>query len=359
MKIYTCSKCESLLYFENNICLSCGHSLGFDPFTLSLLTLTSENDGRFSTISDSSSVYRYCKNAEYGVCNWLINASQASPYCQACSLNRVIPALSIEENLKRWKNIENAKHRLIYSLLRLQLPIDARDEQDETGLAFDFLADGSSKEKVMTGHDDGVITLNIEEGDEAARVKHKLNLGEKYRTLLGHFRHEIGHYYWDVLIDNTKHIEKFRELFGDEQKDYTAALESYYKDGPIGNWSEHFISPYATSHAWEDWAETWAHYLHMMDTLETAYAFGIRVNSAELQEYPVVKANIKIDPYEIPEYGQIVKMWLPLSFALNSLNRSMGHSDFYPFIISSPVIEKLKFIHELCFHHSRQIKAIA
>ncbi len=359
MKIYTCGNCHNLLYFENNICLSCGHNVGFDPMTLSLLTLIPEDETSFSDILDKSSVYQYCKNAEHGVCNWLITSSQHDPYCKACSLNHVIPSLTNEENLKRWKKIEEAKHRLIYSLLRLQLPIDSKTENEETGLAFDFMANVSSKERVMTGHDNGTITLNIEEGDEVEQVQHKLNLGEKYRTLLGHFRHEIGHYYWDTLIKNSKLIGKFRKLFGDEQKDYATALETYYKDGPIANWNEHYISPYATSHAWEDWAETWAHYLHMMDTLETAYAFGIRVDPAEMSDDPANKVNIKSDPYEIAEFGQIVKKWLPLSFALNSLNRSMGYGDFYPFIISSPMIEKLKFIHELCFSYSQQNKIIA
>ena len=359
MKIYTCGNCHSLLYFENNICLSCGHSLGFDPVSLTLLTLKPKDETSFSDILDKSSVYRFCKNAEHGVCNWLISASQETPYCQACALNRVIPSLTSEENKKRWKKIEEAKHRLIYSLLRLQLPFEPKNENEETGLAFDFMANESPKKRVMTGHDNGAITINIEEGDEVEQVRHKMDMGEKYRTLLGHFRHEIGHYYWDALIKNSKLIGKFRQLFGDEQKDYAAALETYYKDGSPTNWSEQYISPYATAHAWEDWAETWAHYLHMMDTLETAYSFGIRIDPAELHDDPANKVNIKSDPYEISDYGQIVKKWLPLSFALNSLNRSMGHGDFYPFIISSPVIEKLKFIHELCFSHSRQNKIIA
>ena len=352
MKLYTCSNCHSLIYFENNICLHCGYSLGFNSNTLSLITLVTENDHLYSNIQNKKELYRYCKNAEYATCNWLVPSAQNSEYCQACELNRVIPALTSEENLRRWKNIEIAKHRLVYSLLRLRLPVSKKIDNEETGIAFDFLADSSPKEKVITGHDNGVITLNIEEADEAARVRHKLDLGEKYRTLLGHFRHEIGHYYWELLIKNSDALEKYRLLFGDEEEDYTKALETYYKNGAPSNWSENYISPYATSHPWEDWAETWAHYLHMMDTLETAFSFGIRIQPDMVQDTKSIQASIQQDPYDMTDFGQIIKWWLPLTFAVNSLNRSMGHSDFYPFVITEPVVKKLQFIHELCLKNA-------
>jgi hypothetical protein len=352
MKLYTCSNCHSLIYFENNICLHCGYSLGFDANTLSLITLVPENNHLFSNIQNKQEIFHYCKNAEYGTCNWLIHPSPETDFCAACELNRVIPALTSDENLKRWKSIEIAKHRLVYSLLRLRLPVSKKIDNEETGIAFDFLADTSPKEKVITGHDNGTITLNIEEADEAARVRHKLDLGERYRTLLGHFRHEIGHYYWELLIKNTDALEKYRSLFGNEEKDYSEALEIYYKNGAPADWSEHFISPYASSHAWEDWAETWAHYLHMMDTLETAFSFGIRIQPDMIQDTKRIQASIQQDPYDMTDFSQIIKWWLPLTFAVNSLNRSMGHSDFYPFVISEPVVKKLQFIHELCLRNA-------
>ena len=352
MKLYTCSNCHSLIYFENNVCLHCGYSLGFDATTLSLITLVSEKDNLFSNIQNKTEKYRFCKNAEYSTCNWLIPASKKDDFCLACELNRTIPDLRKDENLKRWKNIEIAKHRLVYSLLRLRLPVQKKIENEETGIAFDFMASTSAKEKVITGHDNGTITLNIEEADEAERVRHKMDLGERYRTLLGHFRHEIGHYYWEVLIKNTGEIEKYRDLFGIEENDYAEALETYYKKGAPGDWSENFISPYATSHSWEDWAETWAHYLHMMDTLETAFSFGIRIQPDMVQDTKGIQASIQQDPYDMTDFNQIVKWWLPLTFAVNSLNRSMGHSDFYPFVISEPVVEKLEFIHELCLKNA-------
>jgi len=352
MKLYTCSHCHSLIYFENNICLHCGYSLGFDAATLNLVTLVPETENRFCNEQNRNEKFRYCKNAEYSACNWLIRDAEHAEYCTACELNRTIPDLTKEENLKRWRNIEVAKHRLIYSLLRLRLPVTKKKDDEEAGIAFDFLAATSAKDKVITGHENGVITLNIEEADEAARVRHKQDLGERYRTLLGHFRHEIGHYYWEVLIKDSDEMGRFRQLFGNEEIDYAEALETYYKNGPAPNWSRDFISPYASSHPWEDWAETWAHYLHLMDTLETAFSFGIRIQPDMIQDTKQIQASIQQDPYDMTDFNQIMKWWLPLTFAVNSLNRSMGHSDFYPFVISEQVVHKLEFIHALCLKHA-------
>ena len=348
MKVYSCSNCESPLYFENNICLSCKHPTGFDASVLSMITLTGDEKNGYTDIAHNKQAHRYCLNATYGTCNWLIPLQQTSPYCQACELNRIIPELSLPENLRRWKNIEIAKHRLVYSLLLLQLPVVVKKDNEEEGIAFDFMADTSPVQKVMTGHDNGTITLNIDEADEAERVRHKMDLGEKYRTLLGHFRHEIGHYYWDVLIKNTSSLKRFRELFGDDQKDYQTSLETYYNNEVPPDWGDHFISPYATAHPWEDWAETWAHYLHLMDTLETAFSFGIAIRPQKISGEQDMGTNISQDPYNIANFDRIIRMWIPLTFAVNSLNRSMGHADFYPFVISPDVIEKLKFIHEVC-----------
>jgi hypothetical protein len=193
-----------------------------------------------------------------------------------------------------------------------------------------------------------VITINAVEADEVERVSNKVYLGEQYRTLLGHFRHEIGHYYWDVLIQTSPLLDNFHQLFGDETIDYGDALQRHYQNGAPGNWRDNFISPYAASHPWEDWAESWSHYLHMMDTLETAHAFGIAIRPDHNSQTEILTADIKKDPYHCENFEDIIKMWLPLTFAVNSLNRSMGHSDFYPFVISPAVVNKLKFIHEVC-----------
>ena len=348
MKVYTCHNCQNPLYFENSQCLKCSHPVGFDPVNLSMITLTRGKGNVFSNALNQQEQYNYCRNAEYGVCNWLLPASPGAEYCIACALNRVIPSLDSDQNRQRWKNMEVAKHRLVYSLLRLHLPFHVVREGKEESIFFDFMADTPNGEKVMTGHDNGIITINIAEADEAERVRNKLDLGERYRTLLGHFRHEIGHYYWDVLIKGGAAQEQFRRLFGDERKDYAAALEAYYNNGAPADWNQRFISQYATAHPWEDWAETWAHYLHMMDTLETAWSFGIRIDPVEIEDDAGIKISNMREPYDQTDFSRLIKRWLPLCFAVNSLNRSMGHPDFYPFILSTPVIEKLEFIHGLC-----------
>ncbi|MDB5233191.1 MAG: hypothetical protein JWR44_184, partial [Hymenobacter sp.] len=169
-----------------------------------------------------------------------------------------------------------------------------------------------------------------------------------YRTVLGHFRHEVGHYYWDRLIDNTPNLEPFRQLFGDDRTDYEQALKQHYDQGPPADWREHFISAYATTHPWEDWAETWAHYLHIIDTVQTASSFGVRVRPQVSEPEDRLTAQITEDPYESENFDAIMKQWLPLSLALNSLNRSMGLRDVYPFVIPPAVAKKLAFIHQVC-----------
>jgi hypothetical protein len=295
----------------------------------------------------AASGYKYCRNAEYAVCNWLIPATSESGFCLACALNRVIPSLEDNAGPLRWKNMEVAKHRLIYSLLRLHLPFEVTYPGKTESIVFDFMADSPNGERIMTGHDNGIITINIAEADEAQRTRNKQDLGERYRTLLGHFRHEVGHFYWDVLIRDRSVIDKYRQLFGDERKNYSAALATYYSNGAPADWNRRFVSPYATSHPWEDWAETWAHYLHMMDTLETAWSFGISVDPTELDDSAGITTSISHDPYKMKDFNRLIKQWLPLCFAINSMNRSMGHPDFYPFILSGPAIEKLQFIHAL------------
>lgn len=346
MKLYTCDECHNLLYFENNICLKCGYTLGFDAQQLDLITLRAQGDGVFTDLLQVIP-YRFCANAVYATCNWLIPLQQESAFCIACQLNRTIPTLT-PQNLEHWKRIEVAKHRLVYSLLRLKLPVEAKNKNDDSGMAFDFLADVSREKRVLTGHDNGTITLNIEEADEAERVRNKLDLGEKYRTLLGHFRHETGHYYWNVLIHDQPQLERFRSLFGNENADYNEALKNYYANGAPLNWTDHFISPYAAAHPWEDWAESWAHYLHMMDTLETAYYFGLSVHPEKHTGVVAPETEVNRDPYTLYDFHQVFKIWLPLTYAVNSLNRSMGHADFYPFVVAPGVIDKLQFIHQAC-----------
>lgn len=298
-------------------------------------------------------LYHYCTNYIHGTCNWLVPEGSGSGFCKACELNRTIPDLNNSDYNLRWKKLEVAKHRLVYSVLRLKLPLSSKVNDDENGLAFDFVADQSFKpeEKIFTGYSKGIITINIAEADDIEREMVRRAMQEVYRTLLGHFRHEIGHYYWSRLINGTERITGFRELFGDERTDYQEALKQNYRSGAPADWNERYISAYASSHPWEDWAESWAHYMHIIDTLETAYSFGLSVDPLISGSHEDLKADIKIDPYHITDFETIIGYWLPLTFAMNSLNRSMGLNDIYPFVISNPVKEKMKFIHEVIQGH--------
>ena len=174
----------------------------------------------------------------------------------------------------------------------------------------------------------------------------RTQMHEPYRSLLGHFRHEVGHYFWDVLVRDGGRLEDCRAVFGDDSQDYAAALQNHYQNGPPAGWQENYVSRYASTHPWEDWAETWAHYLHIVDTLEMASAFGITVQP-RISRDETLKAVIDLDPYETAAMTDIIDAWLPLTFAMNSLNRAMGQPDLYPFVISPAVMTKLSFVHDV------------
>jgi hypothetical protein len=347
MKLFQCQNCGQPLYFENTLCESCGLALGYLAARETITALRPDTKSvsnpnappRWKALAVSGRRYRYCANYAHGACNWLVRADNPDPFCAACRHNRTIPDLTVPENLAHWRMLEGAKHRLFYTLLKLRLPLVTRLEDPAGGLAFDFLVDGA--QPVLTGHDNGLITINLAEADDAERERRRHQMGEPYRTLLGHFRHEIAHYYWNLLVANSPSIEQFRELFGDERRDYGEALQTYYANGAPADWPERFVSAYAGSHPWEDWAETWAHYFHMVDTLETAGAFGIAVKAKASHR---IATKIDFDPHT-SDMKRLIEGWLPLTFAVNSINRSMGLHDLYPFVLSPPAIAKLSFVH--------------
>ncbi len=296
-------------------------------------------------ISDREKIaYKYCKNKEHEVCNWLLEKDDPHDYCRACQLNRTVPNLSDGKNFPKWRNLEVAKHRLIYQLQKIGLDLNSKMNH-EGGLCFDFIAKRNNP-KVMTGHANGVITILLREADSVLREQMRKEMNEPYRTLIGHLRHEVGHYFWDRLVfDNQYVLSEFRSIFGNEEVNYSDALQAYYKQGAPQNWSSSFISKYATSHPWEDWAETWAHYLHVMDMVETAHFFGLKVNPTDILKN--IKTEVTFDPYTIMDFKTIIQACVPLSFAVNSINRAMGIPDVYPFIVTQPVVNKMTFIHKL------------
>ncbi|MBH0237268.1 zinc-binding metallopeptidase family protein [Methylobrevis albus] len=359
MKLFECQACGQTLDFGNTFCNGCSRRLGFLPDRLELKALDADGE-MFRPVDSPNERWFFCVNAESDACNWMLPEGSDDIACPCCRHNRTIPDLSDPANHALWRRLEGAKHHLFYSLLRLGLPHEDRMQNPTGGLAFDFLSDGidadGNPKPVLTGHEDGLITLNVLEADDAEREKRRAQMGEPYRTLVGHFRHEIAHYYWDVLVRDGGRIDASREAFGDESDDYMAALQRHYQNGPVPGWPDSFISAYAASHPWEDFAETFAHYLHIVDTLDTAKAFGLNLRSP-IGGDRVLRLGIGFDPYDADSAEMLVAAWVPLTFAINSINRSMGQPDLYPFVLSQPVVAKLQFVHDLI--HGHEIAAAA
>jgi len=353
MKTSHC-QCGNRIYFENTQCLNCNSTLGYLADEGLLSALTQVDDIRWQA-STNQRIYRKCRNYEdLNSCNWMIVDSDPGDFCLSCQLSEIIPNLSKPENVERWKQIERAKRRLIYSLYWLGLPIVDKRTDPENGLSFhlmedhehysEFAINPSEKKRVITGHVAGTITLNIEEADSSFREDIRNRLQESYRTILGHLRHESGHYYWDRLVKHSSYLNEFRDLFGDEQENYQEALNNYYQSGPKSDWQISYISAYACSHPWEDWAECWAHYLHMIDTMETANDFGDDIYTSDVvapgqQFSKQYLSSISID--------QIIDEWSRLSVMLNEMNRSLGQADAYPFNLTNVLRDKIAFIHKV------------
>lgn len=353
MKSSEC-QCGNRIYFENSQCVNCHSELGFLADEGVLSSITSVDDNHWQATFNQNT-YRKCENyINQTSCNWMIPESETQVYCLSCRLSEIIPDLSKPENVDRWNRIERAKRRLIYSLFWLGLPLVDKTSDPENGLLFqlmedeehysEFAAVPTITSKVVTGHQNGTITLNIEEADSVLREEIKTRMQERYRTLLGHLRHESGHYYWDILVKNSGLINEFRELFGDEREDYSAALQRYYNEGPKVNWQSQWVSAYASSHPWEDWAECWAHYLHMTDTMETAYDFSGEVY---LPETKITGQQFSKQFLKTMSINQLVDEWFNLSIFINEMTRSLGLPDAYPFLLSDVLINKMDFIHKV------------
>ena len=333
MRDFICPNCGQHLAFENSVCLSCGRPLGFSLDDMALLVIASGDESGQAGFVDADK-YQLCANMHLAECNWLVEKAPIHKLCKSCSLTRTRPNDADTKALAAFADAEKAKRRLIAELHELKLPVVGRDEDPEYGLAFDLLS--SEQQKVFTGHKNGVITLDLAEGDDVHREQLRVAMAEPYRTLLGHFRHEIGHYYFYRLVGpSPEYSRHFRELFGDPDADYQAALDRHYNEGPPKGWEKSFVSSYATMHPAEDWAETFAHYLHIRDTLDTAAAFGFAPAAATFERRVLGPS----------AFDTTIEMWLPLSWALNMINRSMGRDDLYPFVLPAAVLDKMRFIH--------------
>ena len=357
--------CGYPVFFRNYLCLHCGRALGYEPDQASILSLEpAESEGYWLVAGSPAdgTPYRRCANFDQAPqCNWLVapdpihDRSQVEgdraqqTLCRCCRLNRMVPDPGNGQNALLWHKVELAKRRLVSSLIALGLPVASRIAEDpQHGLAFDLLADVEPT-PVSNGHQQGIITLNINEADDAAREAIRSALHEPYRTLLGHVRHESGHYYWSRLLEGSPWHEAFRALFGDERQDYNAALQQHYTHGPVPDWADHCVSAYASAHPWEDWAETWAHYLHMVDTLDTAIGSGINSVHRDLMQDPFdqdVLYRLDEDKESVDHaFLAFFNAWAGLTSVLNEFSLGMGLPDFYPFVLSKQAITKLHFVH--------------
>jgi hypothetical protein len=322
-------QCGQTVFSENTRCINCGRVLGFDPFQGKIFSLDVGPDGRLQ--APDGSLWQLCANREqHQICNGLAAGTAQGTLCASCALNRTIPVLGRPENLRRWRKLENAKRRMITGLSRLGLDVRSKINSHSAGMSFDFMEDQRSHPDVLetfvsTGHENGVITINLLEADEVQRVQARELMGERYRTLLGHFRHEAGHFFYNELTPDSA---AFTRIFRDPYQDYDSALQTYYQDGPLAEWGQHYISAYACSHPLEDWAECFAHYLHMQDALATGSACGLTTVG------------------ESAGFGEQLQAWMGLSMSLNEVSRSLGQRDAYPFIITDDIAQKLAFVDE-------------
>jgi hypothetical protein len=359
MRLYQCQRCGNTVFFENSVCVACGAPLGYAADLQGMTALEpadGEGGGNYIALADRGRRYRFCGNASYGVCNWLLAIDDGEFLCRSCRHNHLAPDLAVAGNLARWGRVEQAKRLLFYSLLKWSLPTPTAKDGASEPLVFNLVADiqtDTGVKPILTGHELGKITLNIAEADADEREKRRVALGEPYRTVLGHFRHEIGHYYWDLLVRDAGGIESFRACFGDERADYGEALAAHYAQGAPANWRDDFISAYAASHPWEDFAETWAHYFHIVDTLETAASLGVSLLPKHVDDDNLAVA-VEFDAYRVGPVAAIMDTWAPVSVALNILSRSLGQPDPYPFVLTEAVVKKFDFVHRLIRGGDRQ-----
>lgn len=328
MKAYRCRVCGNPLYFENSVCVSCGTGLGYARAEREIVPV----DASGVYVDADGWIWHVCRNLGLSGCTWL--APLEGGQCVSCDLTRTRPNDADAAGLANFPLAERAKRHLIVELDALGFPLVGKNQDAVNGLAFDLLS--STLDQVMIAHNDGIVTIDLAEGDDSHRERVRSQLDEPYRTMLGHFRHEVGHYYeWQLveLAGDPDLLARARELFGDETADYQEAVDRHYQDGPPTDWRLAYISSYATMHPYEDFAETWAHYLHICDTLETAVSFGL-VPAAEL----LGRARFR---------DLVSDVWVPLSTALNLVNRSMGKDDLYPFVLADAVLEKLDFVASL------------
>ncbi len=355
MTPFHCSHCAQTVFFENSECGACNSLLGYVPGERNMVAFElpappepgAADDGVppgawFRRGSNGTWLQPCANRINHNVCNWMLDVGDGHTLCISCRLTNVIPSLEDPNNLQHWALIERAKRRLVFSLMDIGLtPQPKTGPEDRQGLSFHLLENQPGGMPVMTGHGDGLITLNIAEADDVFRESARVSMHEPVRTLLGHLRHEVSHYLQQRYVTGTPGEQRCKDLFGDHDADYAAALQAHYSNGSPADWSTRFISAYASAHPWEDWAETCAHYLLVIDAVQTAAAWGLRLDG------PTKASTDDQEPQSMPVENLIIEQWLPVAQFLNAMHRSLGLPDSYPFLLPPQVLEKMKLVQDL------------
>ncbi len=271
----------------------------------------------------------FCANRDIIGCNWI--APEPGRFCRSCAMTALAPDTSIPNAIPNWTRTEAAKRWVIDNLGRWHW---FRPEDPGARPVFHMLAEGPTP--VAMGHVDGVVTISVAEADPVLVTTRREALQEPYRTMIGHMRHEIAHMLWWRLSLRADFLDAFRAIFGDERANYQTALTRHYTDGPPPGWRDEFLTTYASAHPHEDWAESVAHLLHLTDISDSFIASGL--SSAELP-------HANWDPYSEPDAAALIRVAVPLVVGVNHINRSMGLSDIYPFVLSQTAQRKLAFVH--------------
>jgi len=338
VRLFRCPRCSTVAFIETTACGGCGLEMGLHPPTLSMRAAPAQG-------TDIDGTWWFpCVNRPWD-CNWLAQADSGSGRCLACRLTRNRPDNDDTLALEKLASASADKRRLLVQLADLGLPVTPWYEK-EGGLGFDLLSSRSTGSRVTIGHANGIVTIDLAESLDAHREALRISLGEPYRTMLGHFRHEVGHYYQWILVEQTDWIDECRTVFGDERASYRDAIARHYRTGAPRDWAENFISEYATMHPWEDFAECFAHYLHLTATLATAAGGNLSVWMEGVPQVPDGEIRPRTS-YADASMDQILADWLPLAMFFNRVNNAMGKRDLYPFGISPPVARKLDFVHRV------------
>jgi hypothetical protein len=366
---FRCGRCGHAVFFENVRCGHCDALLGYLPRERCMGAFEAEEaaadpaatepaaaPARWRRVGEAcasagNQPFTPCANrVQHDICNWMLDPGDAGPLCRSCRLTSVIPDLTVAGNTVRWAAIEAAKRRLMFTLIDHGLdPEPKTSSTDSKGLALQLLGAVPGGPRVMTGHAGGIVTINIAEADDVEREATRVAFGEPVRTLLGHLRHELGHYLQQRWITGPA-AEACRAVFGDEREDYAAALARYHAEGPPADWQQHFVTAYASAHPFEDWAETCAHVLLVSDAVQTAESWGLRLDG------PVARARPKSSRSQ-PMDRVVVEHWLPVAQFLNAMNRSLGLRDSYPYLMPDAVLRKMALVQRLLADAARRRKA--